>query len=161
MYNDIPGGLLNVIEAIAGAHALEIVDAQLHQGRGRGLVRVILDTPQGDGRVGVEECAAVSREIGHSLDAEDLMPGAYTLEVCSPGLDRTLGREKDFERVVGRRVEIETREPLSGRRRFRGELVSFDGSSAHVHTEAGAFAIPFKSIERARAFDPDPAFIKR
>ena len=60
------------------------------------------------------------------LGAGDLVPGSYTLGVTSPGVDRTLGREKDFARSVGRRVEVVTRVPLSGRRRFRGRLLAFD-----------------------------------
>ncbi len=80
--------------------------------------------------------------------------GAYLLEVCSPGVDRMLGREKDFARVVGRKVAVETKELLAGRRRFRGELLSFDGQEACVHTESGDYSIPFACIARAQAFYP-------
>jgi ribosome maturation factor RimP len=125
-------------------------------GRGptRSLVRIVVDTPSGDGRVRVDECAAISREIGHGLDVSDLLPAAYTLEVCSPGVDRTLGREVDFQRVVGRRVAIETRAPIDGRRRFRGELVAFDGDVATVRGDDREHAIAFAAIERAQAFFP-------
>ncbi len=158
MYQDIPKNLLGVIEPVVLDHELELVDAQARQGRGRAHLRVVVDTPEGDGRVTVEACAVVSREIGHGLDAEDFFRGAsYLLEVCSPGVDRTLAREKDFARVVGRRVALETRQPLDGRRRFRGELVSFDGDAAHVHTGAGDFRIPFACIARGQAFYPSPA----
>ncbi|MFQ5513387.1 MAG: ribosome maturation factor RimP [Myxococcota bacterium] len=141
-----------MIEPIVQDHGLELVDARIGRGPGRSLVQVVLDTPEGDGRVTVDACAAVSREIGHGLDVAGLIEGAYTLEVCSPGVDRTLGREKDFFRAVGRRVEIRTRRPLSGQRRFRGELCRFDGQTACVSTEAGDVEIPFEAIARARAF---------
>jgi ribosome maturation factor RimP len=154
MYKDIPAEILAVIEPVAGAHALEVVDASFARGRGRGRLEVVVDTPSGDGRVTIDECARFSREIGHALDAAGAIEGPYLLEVCSPGVDRCLAREKDFERVVGRKVEVETREPLSGRRHFRGELVSFDGRRAEVATEAGPFAIPFELIRRAKAFHP-------
>ena len=156
MYKDIPVNLLQVIEPVAQDHGLEVVDAQAKQGPGRAHVRVVVDTPEGDGRVSVGECAAVSREIGHGLEAADFLSGSpYLLEVTSPGVDRTLGREKDFARAVGCRVALETREPLAGgRRRFRGTLLAFDGQAASVETEAGAYSIPFDSITRARAFYP-------
>jgi ribosome maturation factor RimP len=157
MYRDIPTSLLAVIEPIVRAHGLELVDAGLRAGPGRSRLQVVLDTPQGDGRVGVDQCAAVSRELGHALDGHDLVPGAYLLEVTSPGVDRTLAREVDFERAVGRRVALETREPLDGRRRFRGELSSFRGAEALVHTEGGSVRIPFAKIARATAFHPLPA----
>ncbi len=158
MYRDIPENLLGVIEPIVRDHGLELVDARAGQGPGRAHLQVVVDTPEGDGRVTVDTCAAVSREIGHGLDAEDVFAGAaYLLEVRSPGIDRTLAREKDFARVVGQRVALETKELLEGRRRFRGELVSFDGDAAQVHTEAGDYRIPFACIARAQAFHPSPA----
>ena len=158
MYRDIPKNLLGVIEPVVRSYGLELVDAQVGQGPGHTRLQVVVDTPEGDGRVTVDSCAAVSREIGHGLDAGDVFSGAsYLLEVCSPGVDRTLAREKDFARVVGRRVALETKELLEGRRRFRGELVSFDGDAAHVHTTAGSYRIPFACIARAKAFHPSPA----
>ena len=154
MYKDIPADLRRVVEPVVQAHGLELVDAGMGRGPTRSLVRIVVDTPVGDGRVRVDECAAISREVGHSLDVSDLLPAAYTLEVCSPGVDRTLGREIDFERVVGRRVSIETRNAIAGRRRFRGELVAFDGEVATVRGDDREHAIPFAAIERAQAFFP-------
>jgi ribosome maturation factor RimP len=154
MYRDIPPDLLRVLEPVAEAHGLEVVDASVKQGRGRAHVLIVLDTPSGDGRVLVDECAVVSREVGHGLDVADLVRGSYMLEVSSPGVDRALGREVDFERVVGRQVRVETREPLDGRKRFKGELLAFEGGEASVRTEAGDFRIPFTLISRARAFHP-------
>ncbi len=159
MYRDIPQNLLGVIEPVVQSYGLELVDAQAGQGPGRARLQVVVDTPEGDGRVTLDSCAAISREIGHGLDAAgDVFSGAsYLLEVCSPGVDRTLAREMDFARVVGRRVALETKELLEGRRRFRGQLVSFDGDAAHVHTTAGSYRIPFACIARAKAFHPSPA----
>ncbi len=154
MYRDIPPDLLRVVEPVVTANGLELVDASLKQGRGSAHLRIVLDTPSGDGRVSVDECAAVSREVSHGLDAEDLVAGSYTLEVTSPGVDRTLGREVDFERVVGRELRLETRERLAGRRRFRGELLAFERGEASLRTETGDLSIPFDQIKRATAFYP-------
>ncbi len=155
MYRDSPRNLLELIEPVVQDHGFELVDAQARQGQGRAHLRVVVDTPQGDGRVTVDACAAVSREIEHGLDARDFFSGgSYLLEVCSPGVDRMLGRQKDFARSVGRRVAVETKEPLAGRRNFRGQLVSFEGDEAHVQTESGEYHIPFECIARAQAFYP-------
>ena len=154
MYRDIPESLLRVIEPVVRSHGLELVDAAVGRGPTRSLVRVVVDTPSGDGRVKVDECAAVSRELGPGLDVAEVIQGAYTLEVSSPGVDRTLGREVDFTRAIGRKVALETRAPIDGRRRFKGELVAFDGERATVASEGAELSIPFAAIDRAKSFHP-------
>jgi ribosome maturation factor RimP len=154
MYHDISEDLLRVIEPVVRGHGLEIVDASVRQGPGRKRVQIVVDTPEGDGRVDIAGCASLSREIGHGLDVEDLIGGSYTLEVCSPGVDRALGRQKDFERVVGREVSIQTREVLDGRRRFRGQLLCFGEDEAHLQVDSRTFRIPFEQIAEAKAFYP-------
>jgi len=96
VYRDIPEELRVLIEPVVGDAGFELVDALLTRGRAPWLLRVILDTPEGDGRVPIEHCARVSREIGSQLDAADAIAVPYRLEVSSPGLDRVLAREKDF-----------------------------------------------------------------
>ena len=156
MYKDISTDLLAVIEPVAMAHGLEIVDARLARGQGRSQLRIVVDTPEGDGKVDVDVCARVSREVGHGLEAADLGSGAYLLEVSSPGIDRVLGRAVDFERCVGRRVSLETHEPVAGRRRFKGELLAFSDYCAHVRQPAGDVQIPLDLIAKAKAFHPTP-----
>jgi ribosome maturation factor RimP len=138
-----------LIEPIVTAHGLELVDVERHQGRAPWRVRVIVDTPAGDGRVAIARCADVSREIGVNLDAHDAIPVSYLLEVSSPGFDRVLGREKDFERVLGSVVQIETRAPIEGRRRFKGTLTAFAGGAANVAVDGHDFRIPFGAVARA------------
>jgi ribosome maturation factor RimP len=151
VYQDIPEDLLTLIEPIVADHGLELVDVERHQARAPWTLRVIVDTPSGDGRVSIERCAEVSREIGARLDAADAIPVAWQLEVSSPGLDRVLAREKDFARACGREVRLETRTPLDGRRRFRGRLVGFDAGVARVSVDGAEFAIPFADVAKARA----------
>ena len=163
MYRDIAPDLLAVVEPVARAHGLEIVDAQMSGVPGRGLrLRVILDTPQGDGRVTIDQCARVSREIGHGLDAAGAIPHRYVLEVCSPGVDRMLSRWIDFERAVGGEVSVETRQPIDGRRRFRGALVACAQEQIEIRLpEGNSFRIPFAQVSRAKAFYSDDAKAKR
>lgn len=151
MYRDIPEEMRALIEPIVDDHGLELVDVDLKRGRAPWTLRVIVDTPEGDGRVPVEQCARVSREIGSHLDAGDLIPVRYTLEVSSPGLDRVLAREKDFRAACGREVKLETRAPRDGRRRFRGRLVSFDDEVARLLVDGEEIEIAFAEVARANA----------
>lgn len=149
MYRDIPEELRVLIEPIVQAHGFELVTADLIRGRGPWELRVTVDTPAGDGHVSIDACATLSRELGTNLDAIDAIPVRYKLEVGSPGLDRRLGREKDFVRACGSEVAIETRRPLGGRRRFRGRLVGFDGATATVSVDGHDHAVPFDEIAKA------------
>lgn len=151
MYRDIPEEMKALIEPIVGDFGLELVDIERQHSRVPWHVRVVVDTAEGDGRVPVDTCAEVSREVGACLDAADAIPVAYRLEVSSPGLDRVLAREKDFTRAVGREVRLQTHAPLEGRRRFRGRLVGFDGAEARMEVDGREVAIPFAAVRRARA----------
>ena len=151
MYRDIPEDLRALIEPIVQDFGFELVDVALHRGRSPWHVRITLDTPQGDGRVSIERCAEVSREVGTALDAADWAPCAYQLEVSSPGLDRVLAREVDFARAQGAEVSIETRRPLDGRRRFRGELLGFESGVARVRVDGREYPVPFAEVAKAHS----------
>ena len=151
MYRDIPAELCSLIEPIVQDFGFELVDVALHRGRSPWQLRITLDTPQGDGRVPVERCAEVSREIGTQLDAADWAPCAYRLEVSSPGLDRVLAREVDFARACGSEVSVETRRPLDGRRRFRGTLLAFEADVARIRVDGSDFEVPFAEVAKAKS----------
>jgi len=149
VYLDIPEEMRAMIEPIVVDRGLELVDIERHAGRPPWTVRVIVDTPEGDGRVPVERCADVSREVAAQLDAHDAIPVAYQLEVSSPGLDRVLAREKDFARACGREIRLETRAPLAGRRRFRGRLLDFTDGQARLQVDGTEYRIAFADVARA------------
>jgi ribosome maturation factor RimP len=162
VYRDIPPDLRALIEPIVEAHGYELVDVDVHRGRPPWLVRITIDTPQGDGRVPIDRCAAVSREVGTQLDAEDAIERTYRLEVSSPGLSRMLARERDFTAACGFDISLETRRPLAGRRRFRGRLESFDGAVAHMIVDGMRFEIPFDEVARGhRIYDVTAADFAR
>ncbi len=130
-------------------HECELVDVEVTRPRGPGLVRIVVDSRVGDGRVPIERCAAISRELSTLLDASDFMPGAYQLEVTSPGLDRVLAREKDFEAAVSREIRLQTRRPLDGRKRYRGRLVAFEAGVLKLNVDGDLALIPFDEVEKA------------
>jgi ribosome maturation factor RimP len=130
-----------IAERVAGSVGVELVDLEFRGGTGKQgrVLRLTIDRQPEPGagttdEVGVthEDCANVSREVSTILDVEEVVPGGeYVLEVSSPGLDRKLSSAKDYERFVGSRVRLMTREPVGvsekskGNRHFEGKLASF------------------------------------
>ena len=99
--------------------------------------------------VNVDDCADVSRLLSAILDVEDPLPGRYTLEVSSPGLDRPLVRLEDYVRFAGFEARIEMHRPFEGQRRYRGRLQGVDEASVKIECEGEVLAIPFSGIRRA------------
>ena len=118
--------------------------------RGGGTLQVMIEPA--DGRpMDVEDCATLSRALSAVLDVEDPIPGAYTLEVSSPGIDRPLTREKDYLRWLGHVARIETTEPVEGRRRFKGTLLGLENGTVRLKLDDGKEAdVPLRSVSRAK-----------
>ena len=114
--------ILELVEPAVEAEGLEVVDLECLRMKTRWLVRIFIDK---EGGASLEDCTAVSHQIGDLLNVHDLPPGPYTLEVSTPGLDRPLTRDKDFEKYRGARVRIRTREPIEGSRNFLGTYVDY------------------------------------
>jgi len=119
-----------IAERVAASSGLEVVEVEFRGSGQARMLRVFLDKPgaaSGDPLAGVThgDCANFSREFGTILDVEDAISGSYTLEVSSPGLDRKLTKARDFERFVGSRVKLMTRNPVNNNRFFEGRLESF------------------------------------
>ncbi len=118
-----------IADRVAASSGLEVVEVELLGGGKARMLRVFLDKPAAgiDPLAGVthEDCANFSREFGTILDVEDVMPGSYTLEVSSPGLDRKLVKAADFTRFTGSRMKLTTRQPVNNNRHFEGRLESF------------------------------------
>ena len=111
------------------------------------VLRLFIDR---EGGVGLEDCAAVSREVSALLDAEDPIPSAYTLEVSSPGFDRVLRTRAHFGRFVGSRVFVELKEPRAGRRRYTGTLLTVDDGGIALEVDREQVAMTFAEIGKAR-----------
>ena len=152
VYRDIPEDLRRLIEPVVEDHGCELVDVDSVTGSSRaGLLRITVDRKEGDGRVAIEQCAGISREIGTQLDMNDAIPGSYNLEVSSPGLDRMLSREKDFVAACGEQIKVKTRRPVGGRRKFKGRLLDFSDGIAVLAIDGEEFQVPFAEIEKANS----------
>ena len=112
-----------IAERVAASSGLEVVEVELRGGGKARMLRVVIDKVSG---VTHEDCATVSREVGTILEVEDAIPGSYTLEVSSPGLDRKLLRPADYERFRGSRIKLTTQQPVNGNRHFEGRLENFE-----------------------------------
>ena len=130
-----------IADRVAASSGLEVVDVEFLGGGKARMLRVFLDKPAAgtDPLAGVthEDCANFSREFGTILDVEDVMPGSYTLEVSSPGLDRKLVKAADFTRFTGSRVKLTTRQPVNNNRHFEGRLESFQRRTLDAGLERG------------------------
>jgi ribosome maturation factor RimP len=112
------------------------------------VLRLFVDKPGG---VSLDELTGLSRQVSDVLDAHDeAVPGRYTLEVSSPGVNRPLTRPQHFEAFVGKRVHVRTREPVGERQSFRGVLQEVSPSGVVIRADDGLpHAIPFAAVARA------------
>ena len=125
------------LESRVADQGFELVDVRWAGSKNRPILRVRIDRPDSDmGRgVTVDECAVVSRVLEGWLDTHDGVPDRYVLEVSSPGVDRPLVRDRDFQRFRGQQVALKGHDVLAGRaRRLEGELLGLDSGEG----EAGA-----------------------
>jgi ribosome maturation factor RimP len=118
-----------IADRVAASSGLEVVEVEILGGGKARMLRVFLDKPAAGAEplsgVTHGDCANFSREFSTILDVEDVMPGSYTLEVSSPGLDRRLIKPADFSRFTGSRLKLTTRQPVDNNRHFEGRLESF------------------------------------
>jgi ribosome maturation factor RimP len=123
---------------------LEIYDIE-HAG---GVLRISVDKPGG---IDLDGIALATRVVSRQLDHDDPIPGRYTLEVTSPGIERPLRTSEHFERAVGQIVNLRTHPEVEGDRRARGELLAVAADGITVRLEDGTErTIRFEEIERAR-----------
>jgi ribosome maturation factor RimP len=139
--------LIALIEPLLARLGYELIELEYVPARGRGAVRLFIDKPEG---IGLDDCERVSHEVSALLDVEDPIPGAYTLEVSSPGDDRVLRTRAHFDRFVGSRVHVELLAPRAGRRRYTGTLRSVADDGVVLEVDRDNVNVPFREIGRAR-----------
>ena len=122
--------LLPIIEA----HGFELVDVEYVKEAGNWYLRSYIDKPGG---ITVDDCEIVSRAFSDKLDEEDFIEDSYIMEVSSPGLGRPLKKEKDYERSMGKELEIRTYRAVGGQKEFYGILTAYDSNSVTVKEENG------------------------
>lgn len=159
-----PYNLGDMLAPVAEDLGYELIGVEYQPGS-RARVRLYIDRLSDEfGGVSVDDCATMSRAVSALLDVEDPIPGKYTLEVSSPGLDRPLFKLDDFARYAGERARIRTQHPLPGsapavpggrpQRNFIGLLKGVDGDDVLLDTETGELRLPYADIDKAH-LDPE------
>ncbi|WP_248893952.1 ribosome maturation factor RimP [Bacillus methanolicus] len=140
-----------LVTPILDENGLELVDIEYVKEGKEWFLRVFIDKDTG---VDIEECGIVSEKLSEKLDAIDPIPHNYFLEVSSPGAERPLKKEKDFEKAVGKNIFIKTYEPIDGEKTFEGILTHFDRGIVKIEikikTRKKMIEIPFSKIASAR-----------
>jgi len=137
----------SIAERVAASEGLEVVDVELRGKGPRRLLRVFVDKPEG---ITHNDCETISRQVGAILDVEDVVPGSYTLEISSPGVERRLRRPEDFTRFAGNKVRLILREPQDGHKQVSGRLEGIEDRVVTVSPEGGRpVAVALDNIDRA------------
>lgn len=157
--------LQKLLEPVITALGYELIGLERIALQHHELLRVYIDHSSG---IGLEDCTRVSRQISGVLEVEDPIPGSYTLEVSSPGLERPLFGIRDFRRFIGHNVLIRltpispgTTGPLSGRRKINGVIQSVDEHQVVIQEAQQALTIPSERIAKANLHPAPPHPAKR
>ena len=118
-------------------------------GREKPTVQIMADRVDG-ALINVNDCETITHQVSAMLDVDDPLPGAWTLEVSSAGIDRPLTRLKDWLRFAGHQARVEMLMPVDGRRRFTGTILGADADAVQLRVEAGDVVLPMGDIRRAK-----------
>ncbi len=121
-----------LLQPIAEKYSVDIYDVEYVKEGSDFYLRAYIDKPEG---VNINDCENVSRALSDALDEKDFIQDAYILEVSSPGLGRTLKKDRHLEKSIGQDVEIKLYKPQNGCKEFEGKLIGFDESSITIATD--------------------------
>ena len=133
-----------MVQPILAKEGLELYDTEYTKEGKNWILRVYIDRPDG------KDCSRVSERLGEALDREDPLTGQYYLEVSSPGAERPLKKPTHFEAAVGKRIFLNTFEPIDGRKKFEGVLTRYSPESLTVENEEDTAEIPMEKVAKAR-----------
>mgnify|MGYP003989985617 CR=1 FL=1 len=135
-----------LIEPTVTALKLELWGIEhIQQGR-YSLLRIYIESDEG---IAIEDCEKVSRQVSAIFDVEDPISGEYTLEVSSPGLDRPLFTANQFEQYAGNEVSLRMRNPVEGRRKFRGLITSVNEGVIALQVDGSSYDLQHADVEKA------------
>ncbi len=136
-----------IAEEIAKELGFELVDVEFEKEGSDYYLRVYIDK---EGGITVDDCEAFSRRLDGPLDREDYISESYILEVSSPGLTRPLKKDRDFERSIGKLVEVKLFKAVDGRKEFELELEGFNDKEIMLRSENGTIGLARADISSIR-----------
>lgn len=138
----------DIAQPIVEAEGLELVDIEYSKEGPNWYLRIFID--QNSGAINLDHCSRVSELLSNELDRLDPIPTAYFLEVSSPGAERPLKKEEDFQKAIGKHVHVSTYATIEGQKEFEGSLVSFENEHVTIKIGDKNFTIPRQQIANAR-----------
>ena len=143
----VAGLVRSLAEPLCASEGLELVDVEYQREANGRILRLYIDKPDG---INLNDCAAVSRQMGDILDVNLAEIGPYNLEVTSPGPKRPLAKHADFEKFRGSRVKSKTSRTLNGQKNFTGIIKGISGEQVNLQSGEEAIMIPYQDIAKAR-----------
>ncbi len=144
-FNQFLQEIREVVEPMLQSQGLELVDLEYQREVQGWVLRVYIDR---EGGISVEDCAAVSGELGAILEVKDLIQNPYLLEVSSPGLTRPLKKREDFNKYRNHLIHLKTFEPIDGRKNFNGILLGLEEEKVRLEVEGRIIEISYKNIAK-------------
>ena len=135
-----------IAQRVAQSEGLEVVEVEVKGGGRNQFVSISIDKPAG---VSHADCEMVSQQVGTILDVEDVVPGHYTLEVSSPGVERKLLKPGDYQRFQGKKVRITLRQPVEKQRHWEGILAGFSDGIIRLDAGGRDLSFPLEQVEKA------------
>jgi len=143
--------LIDLATPVAENLGLEVVGAVFHTNRRPPVLRV--DIRKSDGETSLDDCERMSRALEETLDAMELIPDTYVLEISSPGITRQLTTDREFISFKGFAVIVQTSEPYEGHKEWRGQLIRRDETGVYLNQKGRAIAIPREQVSRVQLDD--------
>lgn len=150
VYETYEGKIWHLGEPLVESEGMELIYVECIKMSSRWIVRIYIDK---EGGVSLDDCSSISNQLGDILDVHDIPAGPYTLEVSSPGLDRPLFRDKDFQKYRGHTVHIKLREKIQGIKNFHGKLLDIsdegDRKTLTIEVAENIYHLPKEKVLKA------------
>ncbi|MGP8153244.1 MAG: ribosome maturation factor RimP [Smithella sp.] len=154
MDNDVKEKIRQLAEPVVASEGMELIHVECMKMHSRWIVRLFLDK---EGGITLDDCANISSQLGDVFDIRDVIKGAYTLEVSSPGFDRPISRNQDFVKYKNSSVIIKTSEKIEGIKNFRGILLDYIEDSGQkfvlIDIAGKVYRIHMKDVVKANLVD--------
>lgn len=114
-----------------------------------GILQILAEDAK-TGNLSLDDCTQINKMLSPLLEVEDPIPGAYTLEISSPGIDRPLMKAEDFAKYEGFEAKVELDESMEGQRRFRGRIVKVEGAFVTLLVDKVEHRLEIDAMKKAR-----------
>lgn len=147
MTQEIIQKIFDLTSPIVAEEGCELIDVEIAFDMGQRVLRLYIDKDEG---IIVKDCSRVSHAIEDLLEVEQVLSGQYNLEVSSPGLNRPLRKIAHFQKVLGKVVDVRTKEKIDGRGHFKGILKSVGEDSVAIQIDNQDFSVPLEKVSKAK-----------